>query len=150
MSLTFRNLSVSPTDPIECWGVEGLLTAVDRGALPDWRRIAHAVRRNPRGKVAAELRDVVAVAQDASAASVLERILHEALALEDEQDKEKAAEAMRTAFEESGLRRAQFAERLGTSQSRVSTYLSGKVTPSAALLIRAQRIASTPPEETFP
>lgn len=36
----------------------------------------------------------------------------------------------------SGLSRAEFASRIGTSASRLSTYATGKVTPSAALLVR--------------
>ena len=37
---------------------------------------------------------------------------------------------------ESGLSQAQFASQIGTSASRLSTYVNGKVTPSAALLVR--------------
>lgn len=44
---------------------------------------------------------------------------------------------------------AQFARRIGTSRPRPSTYLSGTVTPSAALLARMHnlvgRIADTTP-----
>jgi transcriptional regulator with XRE-family HTH domain len=39
----------------------------------------------------------------------------------------------------SGLSRAEFASRIGTSTSRLSTYVTGKVTPSAALLVRMRR-----------
>lgn len=42
---------------------------------------------------------------------------------------------------ESGLSRAEFASRVGTSASRLSTYVSGRVTPSAALLLRMRRVA---------
>ena len=52
----------------------------------------------------------------------------------------------------SGLSRQAFASRIGTSASRLSTYLSGKVTPSAALMVRMRRVvpdtsvrARTPP-----
>lgn len=48
---------------------------------------------------------------------------------------------------ESGFTAAEFAARLGTSPSRLSTYLSGKVMPSAALLVRAEGVHSTPAEE---
>ena len=41
--------------------------------------------------------------------------------------------------ENSGLSRAEFATRVGTSTSRLSTYITGKVTPSAALLLRMRR-----------
>ncbi|MGH3800441.1 MAG: helix-turn-helix domain-containing protein, partial [Pseudonocardiaceae bacterium] len=49
----------------------------------------------------------------------------------------------------SGMARAEFASAIGTSVSRLSTYLSGKVTPSAALLVRMRRVAtrrSSPPQ----
>ena len=46
---------------------------------------------------------------------------------------------MRAAVERSGLTNADFASLIGTSASRLSTYLSGKVTPSAALLVRIER-----------
>ena len=35
-----------------------------------------------------------------------------------------------------------FALRLGTSRSRLSTYMSGKVTPSAALMLRMRRVTA--------
>jgi transcriptional regulator with XRE-family HTH domain len=39
----------------------------------------------------------------------------------------------------SGLPRQDFALRLGTSRPRLSTYMSGKVTPSAAMMPRIRR-----------
>ncbi|MGE5281113.1 MAG: helix-turn-helix domain-containing protein [Chloroflexota bacterium] len=42
---------------------------------------------------------------------------------------------------ESGLSRAEFASGIGTSASRLSTYATGKVTPSAALMVRMRRVS---------
>jgi transcriptional regulator with XRE-family HTH domain len=39
------------------------------------------------------------------------------------------------------LFRAEFASQIGTSTSRLSTYATGKVTPSAALMLRMSRVA---------
>ncbi|MDR0958793.1 MAG: helix-turn-helix transcriptional regulator [Propionibacteriaceae bacterium] len=47
--------------------------------------------------------------------------------------------------ERSGLGVRQFARVLGTSASRLSTYVNGKVSPSAALLVRAEAIAAEGP-----
>jgi transcriptional regulator with XRE-family HTH domain len=44
--------------------------------------------------------------------------------------------AIREAIQRSGLSQAEFASRIGTSPSRLSTYASGKVTPSATLMLR--------------
>ncbi len=43
--------------------------------------------------------------------------------------------------DQSTLTRAEFARRSGTSPSRLSTYLAGTVTPSAALMVRMRRVA---------
>lgn len=40
----------------------------------------------------------------------------------------------------SGFSRVEFASRIGTSASRLSTYATGKVMPSAALLLRMRRV----------
>jgi transcriptional regulator with XRE-family HTH domain len=50
-----------------------------------------------------------------------------------------AAEVKRL-IDNSGLTRREFASRIGTSASRLSTYATGKVTPSAALLLRMRRV----------
>lgn len=38
------------------------------------------------------------------------------------------------------MTKTQLADLVGTSASRLSTYLSGKVTPSAAMLVRNERL----------
>jgi transcriptional regulator with XRE-family HTH domain len=57
---------------------------------------------------------------------------------------ERAAVAtqIREAVKRSGLSRAEFASRIGTSPSRLSTYITGKVTPSATLKLRIQHTAN--------
>jgi len=37
--LKFRNINVNPSDPVEQWGVEGILCAFERGSVEDWRKI---------------------------------------------------------------------------------------------------------------
>lgn len=43
----FRNITASVDDPVETWPFEGILAAVERGTLPDWRRLAAAIRADP-------------------------------------------------------------------------------------------------------
>ena len=47
--LKFRNITASPEDPVQTWPFEGVLAAVERGTLPDWRRLARAIRADPWG-----------------------------------------------------------------------------------------------------
>lgn len=144
MVLKFRNLDVDPSDPVETWGFEGILAAVERGDVRDWRRIAQALRREPRGTVAAEIREVLNSVENPAMVNLFGDILRDAAAAQDADDRNAVAVELARALQRSGLSRSAFADRLGTSQSRLSTYLAGKVTPSAALLIRARRIAETP------
>jgi DNA-binding transcriptional regulator YiaG len=142
MTLSFRNLEVSPDDPVELWGFEGLLAAVDRGDLRDWRRIVAAVSEDPWGEVVQTLEQVVELAEDSGAAGALQAAVALLRDRRREDERREVAARLGRLVAESGLTRAEFARRLGTSGSRLSTYLTGQVVPSAALMVRAERVAS--------
>lgn len=55
------------------------------------------------------------------------------------------AEEVRRLVDVSGLSLTEFASRMGTSVSRLSTYRSGRVTPSAALMTRMRRVSGSQP-----
>jgi ribosome-binding protein aMBF1 (putative translation factor) len=63
----------------------------------------------------------------------------------DRADREEVAARVRAAVDRSGLTQAQFAALVGTSASRLSTYASGRVTPSASLLVRIERLGDAGP-----
>lgn len=129
--LKFRNLDVTPDDPVELWGVEGILTAIERGGLVDIRRVARAARRDPFGEVAADLEQAVELT-DSPIAARLKILLAEWRGGE----RALVARRIRDAIAISGLSLRAFAEQLGTSASRLSSYANGKVQPSAALYLR--------------
>ena len=60
-------------------------------------------------------------------------------------ERQEVANEIRDLVARSGLSRQDFAFRLGTSRPRLSTYMSGKVTPSASLMLRIRRIAAQAP-----
>ncbi|WP_216699725.1 helix-turn-helix transcriptional regulator [Arthrobacter sp. H5] len=143
--LKFRNLDMSPEAPVEQWGFEGLLTALERGNIEHWRRVSRALDGDPRGKVAAELAEVVEALEDNAIANLFSRLAGEAVGRSEQAEKDAVAAELRRYFAASGLKRSEFARRLGSSPSRLSTYLNGKVTPSAVLLIRARSLADRVP-----
>jgi hypothetical protein len=73
--LKFRNLNVTPDDPVEQWGVEGILTAIDRGSLKHWKRIIAAVTADPDGEVAKDLAQATELAEDVGVAALMRRLL---------------------------------------------------------------------------
>ncbi|MDR0417479.1 MAG: helix-turn-helix domain-containing protein [Propionibacteriaceae bacterium] len=135
MALAFRHLAVTPDDPVAQWGVEGILTAIERGGLAHFRRIAAAVLADPAGPVADDLAEAVTLT-DAPVAARFGVLLEEARG----GDRARARRRLRDAVAVSGASSRQLAAAVGTSATRLSTYLSGQVQPSAALFLRIERV----------
>lgn len=57
-------------------------------------------------------------------------------------ERDEVARRVRAAIHASGLDRATFAERIGTSTSRLSSYATGRVAPSPTLLVRMERLSA--------
>ena len=143
MTLAFRNIEVTPADPIEQWGVEGIETALERGSLRYWRRIAAAILADPWGKVAREVEEVLAYSRPYGVADLMDRIIESARAESSEDERRVVADEVAALVARSGLSRKEFSARIGTSTSRLSTYESGKVVPSAAMMVRMRRVGAS-------
>ena len=140
-ALKFRNIDASPNDPVETWPFEGILAAVERGTLPDWRRLAAAIRADPWGPVAQQVVEAIRLSRPYGTAELLQGVVTRARELAIDSEREEVAAEVRDLAARSGLSRQDFAERIGTSRSRLSTYISGKVVPSATLMVRMRRAA---------
>lgn len=141
-ALRFRNIDADPRDPVSTWPTEGVIAALERGGLSDWRRLAAEIRRDPWGPVSRRLEDALQAVQPYGVHPMMERALLRARASAETEERAQVARRIHALWLSSGLDRAGFAQRIGTSASRLSTYLSGKVTPSAALLVRMERVAA--------
>lgn len=141
-ALKFRNITASVEDPVETWPFEGILAAVERGTLPDWRRLAAAIRADPWGPVAQQVSEAIELCRSYGTAKLLTAVIECARQDAASAEREQVAAEIRELVGRSGLSRQEFALRLGTSRPRLSTYMSGKVTPSATLMLRIRRVAS--------
>jgi hypothetical protein len=139
--ILFRNVDVAVDDPVESWPVEAINTALERGSLQHWARIAAAVRHDPWGPVARSLEQALDCVTPYGVSPGMQRVLVQARLDREAEERRAVADEIRALVADSGFTAAQFASRLGTSASRLSTYLAGKVTPSAALMVRARGIA---------
>jgi DNA-binding transcriptional regulator YiaG len=139
--LKFRNIDASPKDPVETWPFEGILAAVERGTLPDWRRLAKAIYADPWGPVAQQVIETLSLSHPYGTAELLEGVVSRAREEAAESERYEVAAEIRSLVDGSGLSRQDFAERIGTSRSRLSTYISGRVVPSASLMVRIRRVA---------
>jgi hypothetical protein len=73
--LKFRNIDVTPDDPVDTWGIEGILAAIDRGSLRHWHRVVDAVRNDPGGEVEKDLRQALELASDRGVVAWMRRAL---------------------------------------------------------------------------
>ena len=97
----------------------------------DWDAVTEVL-----GAVAAEMEEVLTYSRPYGVAKAMERIVARAREAAEASERQAVAVEVVRLIDESGLSRAEFASRIGTSASRLSTYATGRVTPSAALLVR--------------
>lgn len=135
MTLQFRNIDVSPAEPVGAWGFEGMLAAIDRGHAPDWRKLVDGVAADPR------LADVFEEACQAAESSATVALVVEMYRQATLPVPERALQRLGRAFVQTGLTQTALAAELGTSRSRLSTYLSGAVTPSMEVLVAVETLA---------
>jgi ribosome-binding protein aMBF1 (putative translation factor) len=139
--LAFRNLDITPDAPVSSWPTEAVQAALERGDLEHWRRIVAEVKRDPWGRIARQLEEVLSHARPYGIADAMDVVLTRARRDAEDREREQVAAEVRDAIARSGLSRSEFASRIGTSPSRLSTYATGKVTPSATLMLRMRRVA---------
>ena len=138
-ALAFRNVDASPDDPVSGWPHEAVQAALERGGLEHWRRLADAIQAEPWGPIARRVEQVLAYSRPYGIALAMERVIARSRDAAEVSEREAVAAEVDALVRASGLSRAEFASRIGTSASRLSTYATGKVTPSAALLVRMRR-----------
>lgn len=145
MSLAFRNVDADPDGPVEDWPTEAVLTALERGGMSHWRRLATAVRADPWGPVARRIEGALAAVRPYGVAELMDDVLLAARSDAEGRERAEVATEIRGLIKQSGMTRADFARSVGTSASRLSTYVGGSVTPSAAMLVRMRRVAAGEP-----
>ena len=141
MALAFRNLTITPDTPVSEWPTEAVQAALERGDLADWHRLVTEIRADPWGNTARQVEEVLSYSRPYGVAEAMELAIARARERAETAERAAVATEIREAIGRSGLSQAEFAARIGTSPSRLSTYASGKVTPSAMLMIRIRRVA---------
>lgn len=146
--LAFRNVDASPDDPVAEWPAEAIQTVLERGSLRYWRRLAEAIRAEPWGPVARRVEAVLTYSRPYGVANAMERVVRNARDEAEADERRAVADEISRLVDESRLTGAEFASRIGTSASRLSTYVNGKVTPSASLLLRMRGAAGAERESS--
>ncbi len=142
MTVSFRNVDVPSGAEVTDWPYEALVTVIERGLVPDWQPVFRALRAEPWGPAARRVEHYLSYADEPAVRALFGAVLAQARTARERSEREDVAARVRTAVAASGLSRAEFASRVGTSRTRLSTYASGRVTPSATMLLRIERAAA--------
>ena len=138
MITEFRNVHGSTADPVSTWPYEGLVEVLERGGVYSWRPIVAEIRSAPWGPVARRLEKYLAYSEDRAIVALFSGLIKKYRTDTEQRERDLVAERVRAAIEKSQLPAREFADRIGTSASRLSTYATGRVIPSAAMLMRIE------------
>jgi transcriptional regulator with XRE-family HTH domain len=89
-----------------------------------------------------EVEDYLGYQQPSGVAPLLRRAIAAAREAAEAAERAEVATLVDRLIAESGLSMAEFASRVGTSRSRMSTYRSGRVVPAATMVVRMRRVSS--------
>ncbi|MCL1899555.1 MAG: helix-turn-helix transcriptional regulator [Promicromonosporaceae bacterium] len=134
--MRLRNIDADPMR-VETWGVEGMLEALERGDLLDWRKIRATIERDPASDAADALEQALDLCQSPGPKALLGEVLKRA-----RHPEQAVALRLRQAVRRTGLSLREFAPLVGTSHSRLTTYLGGRVQPSATMAYRIEQVAA--------
>lgn len=142
MIAPIRHVDIDPAAPVSTWPYEAIVTLIERGTIGDWARLTRDIADDPWGPVARQAEEYLDDTSPPGVGPLMRRAIERAR--REQQVDERAAVAATVArlVDRSGLTMSDFASRIGTSRSRLSTYRSGRVVPSATLLVRMERLVA--------
>jgi hypothetical protein len=140
---TGRAQLTTPYDsrPVEFWPTSAIRSAVDSGDLEVWQRIVVALKRDPYGRTARQVEEVLETEESYGISTALSEVLDRSRAALEANERAEVARHIRLLIERSGLGEHEFASRIGASGEELATYLAGEVSPSAAQMVRMRRLS---------
>lgn len=127
--------------PVEFWPTAAIRSALQGGDIATWKRIAGALKRDPYGRTARQVEEVLEGTRPYGIAKALWEVLERARAHLDANERAEVARHVRLLIDRSGLAQQEFASRIGVSAEELGGYLDGSTSPTAALMIRIRRLS---------
>lgn len=120
-----------------------LLDLVHHGNARRWRAALLPLIESPWGPYGQHILRLTKEAELDAVTTLVEECRKVYQHRQEQRERDAIAREIRRLVAISGLTQRQFASQIGTSPSRLSTYVNGRVIPSAAMLLRIRRVAHT-------
>jgi hypothetical protein len=126
---------------VEFWSTSAIRSALQGGDIETWKRIAAALKRDPYGRTARQVEEVLDGTRPYGISKALWEVLERARAHLDANERAEVARHVRLLINRSGLGEQEFASRIGVPPEDLAAYLDGTLSPSASLMIRIRRLS---------
>jgi hypothetical protein len=131
-----------PADqPVEFWSTPAIRSALESGDIGIWQRIVVALKRDPYGRTARQVEEVLDGTQLYGISKALSEVLTRTRTHLEANERAEVARHMQLLMQRSGLSRQEFASRVGVPDGDLTAYLDGEVSPPASLMIRMRRLS---------
>jgi len=127
--------------PVEFWPTATIRSALQGGDIDTWKRVAAALKRDPYGRTARQVEEVLAGARPYGISKALWEVLERARTHLEANERAEVARHVRLLIDRSGLGPQEFASRIGVAPEDLALYLDGSASPSASLMIRMRRLS---------
>jgi len=131
----------APDQPVEFWSTSAIRAALQGGDIDTWKRIAAALKRDPYGRTARQVEEVLEGTRPYGISKALWEVLERARTHLEANEREEVARHVRLLIDRSGLGLQEFASRIGVAPEDLAAYLDGSTSPSASLMIRMRRLS---------
>jgi hypothetical protein len=133
----------APVDdrPVEFWPTSAIRAALETDDLTVWQRIVVAIKRDPYGRTARQVEEVLETARPYGVSKALSEVLIRTREHLEANERAEVGRHVQSLLERSGLGPDEFASRIGVPGKDFAAYLSGATSPPASLMIRMRRLS---------
>ncbi|VEG46695.1 Uncharacterised protein [Mycolicibacterium flavescens] len=127
--------------PVEFWPTAAIRAALETDDLAVWQRIVAAIKRDPFGRTARQVEEVLETARPYGVSKALAEVLTRTREHLEANERAEVARHIQALLEHSGLGHQEFASRIGVPPDEFASFVSGQTSPSAALMVRMKRLS---------
>ena len=115
--------------PVEFWPTAAIRAALETDDLTVWQRIVAAIKRDPFGRTARQVEEVLQTARPYGVSKALAEVLGRTREHLEANERAEVARHIHTMLDMSGLGQQEFASRIGVPNDDLAAYLSGETSP---------------------
>ena len=127
--------------PVEFWPTAAIREALETDDLTVWQRIVVAIKRDPYGRTARQVEEVLESTRPYGVSKALSEVLTRTRENLEANERAEVARQIRLLLSRSGLKPQEFASRIGVPAEELAGYIEGKTSPSASLMVRMSRLS---------